>query len=242
MENTTFIALAQQANLRRQMDVVANNIANMNTTAYKGEEMMFIAHLVRSQGGASALGERISFPRDIATVRNLLEGPMVETGNPFDLAIHGEGYFAVQTEDGERYTRNGRFTLDETGRLINEQRQLVLSEGGQPFTFNSTEVNIRIARDGTVSTENGQIGRIRVVRFENPHDLRIVAGGLYATEQQPQAVEKPQVVQGMLEGSNVNPIREMTRMIEVHRTYESAKRLIDREDERIRKVATELLR
>ncbi len=109
METTTLIALSRQGGLRRQLDVVANNIANMNTTGFKGERMMFVEHLVKSQESGKLLGTKLSFARDIATMLDVSEGPMETTGNPLDLAITGEGYFVIQTENGERYTRNGRF-------------------------------------------------------------------------------------------------------------------------------------
>ena len=113
MENTSFIALSRQSALRRQMDVVANNVANMNTAGFKGERMMFVEHLVKSKGGEKILGDRLSYVRDISTMRDLSDGPLEKTGNPLDLAITGDGYFMVQTDVGNQYTRNGRFQLDE---------------------------------------------------------------------------------------------------------------------------------
>ena len=240
MENTSLIALSRQGTLRRQMDVVANNIANMNTTGLRGEKMLFIEHVVRSPGGEQIFGDRLAFVRDIATVRDLSEGPLERTGNPLDLALRGNGYFVVETEGGERYTRSGRFHLDEEGQLVNNHGHPVLSDGGEPFFFSTEDNEITISRDGTVATENGELGRLRVVTFENEQMLRVTAGGIYDTEERPDAVDSPDVVQGMLEGSNVEPIIELTRMIEVSRSYDAAKKFIDKEDERMRKVAREL--
>jgi flagellar basal-body rod protein FlgF len=235
MENTSFIALSRQGTLRRQMNVIANNLANINTTAFKGEKMMFIQHLVRSRGGERILGEKIAFVRDIATVRDTTEGPHEQTGNPLDVAIRGEGHFVVETENGARYTRNGRFQIDAAGRLVTQHGDPVLSTAG-PLFFTPEDGPITIARDGTISTENGQLGRLRIVRFENELELEAVSGGLYQTDQQPEDVANPNVVQNMLERSNIEPIIELTRMIDVHRAYNRAKTIVDAEDERIKKM------
>ena len=185
MENTSFIALSRQGTLRRQMSVIAHNIANMNTTGFKGEKMMFIQHLEKSRGGERILGEKIAFVRDIATVRDTSEGSLTKTGNPLDMALSGDGYFVVETEAGERYTRNGRFRLDEAGQLVNQQGDAVLSDGGQPFFFAPGDTEITVSRDGIITTENGALGRLRVVTFENQQELSASAGGLYSSEAQP---------------------------------------------------------
>jgi len=218
------------------MDVIANNIANMNTTGFKGEKMMFVEHIVRSKGGSKIGGERNSYVRDIATARDLSEGPAQQTGNPLDLAIKEDGYFVIGTEAGERYSRNGSFQLDPEGRLITRAGDPVLSEDGEPFFFSPEDKDITIANDGTISTENGALGRLGIVTFQNPHELKIVAGGLYSSTQAPQPADAPIVLQGMLENSNVQPIIEMTRMIEAHRSYSRIKDFIEKEDGRIKKM------
>ena len=240
MENTALIALSRQATLSRQMGIVANNIANMNTSAFKGEKMMFVEHLVKSRGGERLMRERLAFVRDIATVRDVTEGPLEETGNPLDVAVRGDGYMVVETDGGERYTRNGHMRLDETGQLVNKNGNPVLAVGDQPIFFGPEDTDITISRDGTISTNNGEIGRLKVVAFENPQTLRQTAGGLYRATEDPEEMEKPEVVQGMIEGSNVEPIIEMTRMIEVHRAYEGVKKLIEREDERQKKMLQQM--
>ena len=222
------------------MGIIAHNIANMNTTGFKGEKMMIIQHLEKSRGGERILGDKIAFVRDIATVRDTTEGHLVKTGNPLDLAIRGDGYFAVETAAGERYTRNGRFRIDEAGQMVNQQGNAVLSVGGQPFFFAPGDTEITVSRDGTITTENGALGRLRVVSFDNQQEMPASAGGLYSSENAPTDVAGPDVVQGMLESSNVQPIIEMTKMISVHRAYESVKRFIEREDERIKTMVEEM--
>ena len=240
MENTSLIALSRQSVLRRQMDIIAHNVANMNTTGFKGEKMMFIEDLVRSRGGDRTRFENLAFVRDIATVRDTREGPLNQTNNPLDLAVRGEGYFVINTEDGERYTRNGNFRLDETGKLVTQNGEPVASDSDQPFFFSPADREITISRDGSISTNNGPLGKLKLVKFENQQALRTIADGLYASDQQGEVLEGADVVQGMLEGSNINPINEMTDMITVQRAYEGAKLLIDRENERMQRAIREL--
>ncbi|MHA1597401.1 MAG: flagellar basal-body rod protein FlgF [Alphaproteobacteria bacterium] len=242
MESTAIIALSKQSVVRRKMSVIANNLANMNTTGFKGEKLMFIEHLVRSKGGTTIGGDKLRYVRDIATYRDLAEGPMAKTGNPLDLAISGDGFFVIGTGGGDRYTRGGNLQLDEEGQLVTRQGDPILSEDGDPFFFSPQDKNIDIAKDGTVSTENGTIGKLAVVTFENPQDMRIIAGGLYSTQQAPKELDEMKVMQGMLEQSNVNPIIEMTRMIQVSRSYASTKSFIEKEDERMKKTIQEYAR
>jgi flagellar basal-body rod protein FlgF len=224
------------------MDIVAHNIANMNTVGFKGQDMMFVEHLVKSPGGDKLLGNKLAYARDIATMINFNEGPIEKTGNPLDLAITGDGFFVVETPQGERYTRNGRLKLNDGGQLVNQNGQPVLSSTGQPFFLAPEDTQITVSRDGTISTNNGNLGKLKLVRFENPQQLKRTAGGLYSSEAPPVDVEQPSINQGMLEGSNIQPIFEMAKMIEIHRTYESVRSFIDREDERMRNMIREMSR
>lgn len=242
MENTLYVALSRQSSLRRQMDVVANNLANMSTHGYRGGKMMFVEHLVKSKGGETLLTPELAYTRDIATMTDTKPGAVETTGNPLDLAIQGEGYFVVQTPEGERYTRNGRLQLDNTGQLVNQLGQAVLADGGAPLIFAPEDTEIVISQDGTVSTNNGELGKLRVVRFENDQLLDRTSGAQFITTEQNPAidVETPTVLQGAVEGSNVEPIVEMANMIEVHRAYDSVKSFINREDERQRQMIRDL--
>jgi flagellar basal-body rod protein FlgF len=242
MENTTYVALSRQATLRRQMDVVANNLANMSTHGYKSGQMMFVEHLTKSKGGDGLLTPKLAYVRDIATMTDTKPGAIETTGNPLDIAIQGDGFFVIQTPEGEHYTRNGRLQLDNTGQLVNQLGQPILADGGAPLIFAPEDTEIVISKDGTVSTNNGELGKLRVVRFDNDQKLERTSGAQFTTtEDNPaQNVDSPTVLQGAVEGSNVEPILEMANMITVHRAYDSVKSFIEREDERQRSMIRDM--
>jgi flagellar basal-body rod protein FlgF len=239
MENSAYIALSSQGALKREMSVIANNIANMNTTAYKNESMMFVEHLVKSKGNQT-FSPRMSYARDVAQYQNLEEGPIKQTGNPLDIAIPGQGYFVIDTPEGQRFTRNGHFELNNEGKLVNLNNLALLSNAGTPFFLSPEDKDITISSEGIISSSNGQIGKIKIVNFEKPQNLQKEAGGLYSTEDQANDVPKPQIIQGALEGSNVNSISEITKMINVQRAYDNVKAFIDKEDARQKKMIQEL--
>lgn len=240
METTSYIALSRQAALRREMDMVANNMANLETPAYRRESMMFAEYLADTQDGDT--GE-LSFVQDIASVRDLKEGPMTRTEDPLDLALQGSGYFAVETEDGPRYTRNGSFQLNEDGEIVNSAGNPVLDVNGNPIALPETAGLVEVARDGTVSTEDGEIAQLRLVRFEDEQALQKRANGLYEAgdDQQVLPAEDVEVMQGMLEGSNVQGVLEMTRMIELVRAYQSAGKVGEDEHQRILRAVRTLV-
>jgi flagellar basal-body rod protein FlgF len=241
METTAYIALSRQGALRREMSTIANNLANMNTTAYKGERMMFVEHLTRSKSGDFIADQKLAFTRDVASYRNINDGPIEQTGNPLDVAIHGKGYFVTQAPDGtQQYTRNGNFRMDNTGQLVTQAGLPVLTDAGAPVFFAPEDTTIVISGDGTISTENGQLGKLQVVDFDNEMQLKRAANGMYTTDQAPIAMDRPELAQYALERSNVEGVLEMTRMIEISRKYKSIQDMLSKEDERIRKAITEL--
>ncbi|WP_340118625.1 flagellar basal-body rod protein FlgF [Pelagibius sp. 7325] len=236
MENAGYIALSRQMVLRREMDVIANNMANLNTPAYKGQSMLFVEYLETSDSG-----EKMSFVQDISLVRNLTEGQMTTTENPLDLAIAGDGYFEVETPVGTRYTRNGVFQLNAAGELVTSSGQRVLGEGGNPVVLPPNSRDVTVTRDGTISTDLGPVGRLSIVRFENEQAMVKLADGLYdADGQDPLPNEDAEVMQGMIEGSNVQGIIELTKMIETVRHYTSTGKLVNDEHERLRRAIQSL--
>jgi flagellar basal-body rod protein FlgF len=232
MENTSYIALSRQNALWRQLDVIANNMANSNTPGFKSEQMMFREFLVDTKSSDRATGSKLAYVQDTGLLRDTREGPLTKTDNPLDIAIHGDGYFQIETESGMRYSRNGHFRLDEGGMLVNSQGFAVMDKGDNPIIFAPNETKIAIATDGTVSTENGVVATLKVSRFENEQELRKAGDSLFETTQNPTTIDRPTIVQGMMEESNVQPVVEITKMTELLRQYQAVQNMIEKEHER----------
>lgn len=242
MENPIYIALSRQDALRRQMDVTANNVANLNTPGYKQQRMMFVEYLTPTGPAAGRQGKPLSMVKDMAVLRNLEDGPVSRTGNPLDLALDGRGYFVVETMDGPRYTRAGRFQLDAERRLVDAGGLPVLDDADRPIEIPQGAVDVAVSGDGSVSTELGPLGRIKVVGFEREQFMTELGGGLYTTDEPEIPAEGTRIVQGAIEGSNVQGIVEMTQMTEILRQYQSNQRLIEAEHERQRNAIGRLTR
>lgn len=243
MENPSYIGLSRQIVLERQMAVVANNLANMNTTGFKAETPLFVEYLNGPDRIGPRRGTEVSMVLDQGTVRDLREGTMEVTNNPLDVALRGEGYLMVETFAGPRYFRGGRLTVNAEGLLVNNAGLPVIGTGDVTIIVPDNAGALTIGRDGFITSENaGEVGQLRVVRFENENQLSAIGGGLYVTNQQPADAEDTQVVQGMLESSNVQPIVEMTRMIAVSRSYEATQNFIQNEHERQRTAIQQLIR
>lgn len=232
MENTSYVALSRQTALWRQLEMVANNMANANTPAFKAEQMMFTDYMVKSKSDNTPFGRQVSYVRDMGTLRDTREGPMTKTNAPLDVALHGDGYFTIDTPAGQRFTREGHFRLDENGMVVTASGYPVLQQNDTPIILAPNEAEVSIAGDGTVSTENGIIGKFKVVRFDNEQELREAGDGTYQTTADPIVADSANVSQGMLEDSNVQPVVEMTHMMTIMRNYQSIQNLIDNEHER----------
>ena len=223
------------------MDVIANNIANANTTGFKAERVLFtefiekMRHVDRFEGS-----NKISFTQDIGVFRNTDQGTLATTDNPLNFAIQGDGYFVVDTPEGNRYTRNGIFSLNADGEIVTDQGYPVLSDGDAPLVITAADATINVSRDGTVSADTGLVGRFQLVTFDNLQLLRKVANALYSTDQAPEAVEAPEILQGAIEQSNVTPVIELNRMIQLLREFEGVNQLMERENERSLKAMDKL--
>lgn len=222
MDNTLYISLSRQMTLRREMDVIANNISNSDTTGFKVESLMV---RTEAQAPAAMTGDPnpVKFVLDDGVARDFSQGALHQTNGAFDLAIEGKGFFKVDTPAGERFTRDGRFTLSPEGKLTTQGGDAVLGAGGD-IQVDPAKGPVAIAADGTVSQAGERIGKVAVFAFDDRSVLAKDQDNLLknVSNAQPTADTTSRVRQGMLEGSNVNPILQITRMIEVSRAYEGA--------------------
>jgi len=231
IENAQLISLSRQIALRRQMDVVANNMANINTTGFKGEQVLFEEYMMPGASHRDFMrpDQPLSYVQDWATRHDLAAGAVTQTGSELDVALMGEGFLAVDTPAGERWTRAGSLQVDAAGRLVDTSGNPVLGEGG-PIVFQPEETGIVIAEDGTISTSQGPKGRLRVVEFDNPQELTREGSNLFAGGT-PVEAQNTRVVQGAVERSNVSGVTEMAQMIRVQRAYESLVKLMSQQDD-----------
>lgn len=242
MENALLVGLSRQVALGRELDVIANNLANVSTTGFKARNSRFAEYLMpKARGDAfPAPDRRVGFVIDRGTALDTSSGAIEQTGNPLDVAIKGDAFFVVQTQDGERYTRSGAFQIDPTGQLVTNDGHRVAGEAG-PIQFGPTETGVAIAPDGTISTNLGVRGKIRLVRFDNIQSLSNEGANVYSsrTPAQPAGVQG-RLEPGALERSNVRAITEMTRLMEVNRAYTGIASMLSRMDETKRSTMAKL--
>jgi flagellar basal-body rod protein FlgF len=239
MENTIYVALSRQMALRSHMDIIANNVANMNTSGYRSQNMVFTEFVEKAER-EDATKDDLSFVLDYGHYQNTAPGPLKQTGHDLNAAIQGPGYFGVQTPDGVMYTRNGDFQINANGELSTGSGYLIADDGGGTLTIPRDASNIYISEDGAISTDEGEIGRLMVAEFENEQLLEAMGNGLYKSEAPAIEASNSTVKQGMLEGSNVNPVLEMTRMIDVLRSYQSTQNMLNGEHDRQRTMIRQL--
>ena len=232
MDNALRIGLSRQMALKTRMNVIANNLANINTAGFKRDTVhmeefrMPAAQMTELRGRDKAL----SYVHDRAVLNNMSAGSMKQSGNELDVAINGKGWFSVNTPAGERFTRNGEFKLNNEGTLVTNDGFPVQGTGG-PIAFGPNETQITIARDGTISSSEGVKGQLRVVNFNEEQNLNKEGFNLFKTDEQPTPVEQPNLMQGMVEGSNVKPVLELTTMIETTRAYVNQAQLLKKSEE-----------
>lgn len=244
MENAALIALSRQMTLRRQLDITANNIANADTTGFKVEELIVETEESRRARnlGVSGPGQ---FVLDQGLGRDFGQGAIRQTGRPLDVAIEGEGaFFRIGSVAGgpERYTRDGGFTTDAEGRLTTRDGLPVLDDGGAEIVLDMAQGEPTIGQDGTISQGGAVVGRLGVVRFDLLSVLSKDGDGLYRNTSNEQPADAPDVFvrQGMLEGSNVNTLNEITNLIEIQRAYESTARMIENVNDLSRRAVERL--
>ena len=226
MENQLYIGLSRQMALRRQLDVVANNVANMNTAGFRGERTLFEAAM---EAGGRKPTDRIAFTIDRSTYTDLRPGAFTETGNPYDVALDGDGFLSVQSPDGVRYTRDGRLRRDADGTLVGTNGYPVLDDGRRPIVIPSDSSTISIGSDGLLSADGNVIARIAVARFDNPQMLKQTGDLLFEPGEGMEARPAPdtRLVEGKVERSNVQGIVEIGRMMDLTRDYQAVTKMVD---------------
>lgn len=243
MDNSLLVSLSQQLASFRSMDVIANNLANASTPGFKRESARFEEYISQVRPAEDQTGmQSVSFVKDAGIFRDLSQGELSHTGARLDVALNGNGYFMVQTPAGMRYTRDGHFSLDANGQLVTSEGFPVQGDGG-PITITPDDGDINIGTDGTVSSVlNGnanQIGKLQVVDFADDTALTKEGSNLYSTTQLANPATAS-VQQGMLEGSNVQPVIEITRMIDVTRAYQMTATLSSSQEDLLRKAISQL--
>jgi flagellar basal-body rod protein FlgF len=230
MDNSFLVGLSAQRVLRQRMDITANNLANMSTSGFKTESLV-MRELTERPAMANDIPNEIDFVDAWMLQRDFSTGPLEQTGNPLDLAIEGEGFFVVQTPQGDAYTRDGRFTLNNAGQVVTHTGDVVMGAGG-PISVDPTGGPLSISREGTIEQDGAQLGTFRTVAFDTPGGLEKVGNNLWrATDEQPRAPVNSKIAAGFVEGSNVNAVTELTDMIEISRSYTAIANMITKQDE-----------
>jgi flagellar basal-body rod protein FlgF len=248
MENTLLIGLSRQTVLERQIDVVANNIANVNTAGFKADRSLFEEFLASGAHEDNFRGadRRVSYVQDRGTYHDISQGAVEQTKNPLDVAVDGSGFLTVQTAGGERYTKDGSMQISTTGQLVTASGDPVLGTSG-PIVLQPTDHDINISPDGTITVLEGAgrtdsiRGKLRLVSFADAQKMLKEGSNLYsAGEAAPVPDTKSTVQQGFIEKSNVNSVAEMSTMLEVTRAYQQIANMLQSESD-LHKSAIEKL-
>jgi len=210
------------------MQMVANNIANAATTGYRQEGLIFSEFVKTLEAG-----ESLSMARANTRNTSMMQGPLTQTGGALDMAIEGEGFFLIETPAGERLTRAGSFSLSAEGDLVTNDGFRVLDSGGAPIFVPPDSSDLGLSADGTLSSQGRPLAQIGLVQPAARTDLLREDGVMFRAPGGVEPVENPRILQGFLEGANVDPISEIARMIEVQRAYELGQRFLDAENERV---------
>lgn len=227
MENALYVGLSRQIVLQAQMDMVANNVANINTPGFRSQDLLFKEFVTDPKGQ----GPAYSMVGDYGQFVSSAPGPVQMTGGPLDVALNGPGFFEIATPQGPRYTRAGSFTMNSSGTIVTPSGETVSAGGGSGISIPADAREIVIDEKGNISTDKGIIGKISIVEFANTDQLIREGNGLYRApaNAQPQPAANTRATQGAIEGSNVQGVTEMTRMIGILRDYQSLQRMIQNE-------------
>jgi flagellar basal-body rod protein FlgF len=233
MENATTVALSRLVAQQRAMDVTATNLANANTPGFKTERTLFADWLSRQSGATTPRGgQQLTYTQDRATYREQAEGAVSNTANPLDLAIAGQGFFTVQSKAGPMLTRAGRFDLQSDGTIADADGDALLDTQGKPIKVAAADTVLTVSSDGTLSSQNGQLGKIGIVTPADPNRMQSQGDRLLSAQTPTTAVAQPKVVQGSLEQSNVEPIAETTNMMNQLREFQFVSQFVEGESQR----------
>jgi flagellar basal-body rod protein FlgF len=239
MENALLVGLSRQVAIGQELDMIANNVANINTTGYKADKTLFSEFLAPRAADQSFAGRdrQVSFVEDRGTFIDMAPGAVEHTGNPLDVAIDGNAFLVVQTPRGQRYTRNGALQINGAGQLVTSNGDLVLGNGG-PITFQNIDHDIVISGSGMITvregeaTQDSQRGTLQLVTFPNPQLLQKDGASTFTAPAGIVPNPAPagtRVVQGSIETSNVNGVAEMSRMIAITRHYTDIANILSQE-------------
>ncbi|MEM9434359.1 MAG: flagellar hook-basal body complex protein [Pseudomonadota bacterium] len=234
MSNSVYAALTRQSGLWQEMQSVANNIANSSTTGFRSEGLVF-AEYIRSTGPENP---SISMATAGAHATDYTQGVLSETGGTFDFAVEGEGFFQIETPAGLRLTRAGSFTPTPAGQLVTPDGYPLLDQGGAPVFVPGNAASISVAPDGTMSADGVPVAQIGLFIPAEGAEIRREDGVRFQVDGPLNPADQASVLQGFLEGSNVDPVAQVARMIEVQRAYEMGQSFLEKEDERLRSIMT----
>jgi flagellar basal-body rod protein FlgF len=230
MDNPGYVALTRQSGLMREMQVVANNIANMATTGFRREGVVFAEYVAATGPDDPSLSMGAAMGRSISPA----QGAISRTAGQFDMAIEGPGFFLVETPEGEALTRAGNFIRNDVGELVTPDGHRLLDAGGAPVFVPAQARAVSVAEDGTLSVDGDPLTRIGAWSPVDPTELSRQAGTVFRAPSGIEPIEEGRIIHGALEASNVNPVAEISRMIEVQRAYELGQSFLDAEDGRMR--------
>ncbi|MDQ2065298.1 flagellar hook-basal body complex protein [Xinfangfangia sp. CPCC 101601] len=230
MDAAGYTTLSRQSGLMREMQIVANNVANIATSGFRREGTVFAEHVFYLQSEPS-----LSVPHATGRVVDLTQAAITQTGGAYDFAIQGDGFFLIETPQGNQLTRAGSFTPNEAGELVTPDGHRLLDAGGAPIFVPAGAGPVAMARDGSISVQGQPLAQAGLWQPVDPLTLRHQSGTMFSADEI-ETVENPTILQGFLEESNVNPISEIARMIEVQRAYEQGQRFLEAEDARMRGV------
>tara|TARA_B100001989_G_scaffold252833_1_gene236467 strand:- start:420 stop:1139 length:720 start_codon:yes stop_codon:yes gene_type:complete len=230
MENSIYLALSRQMTLQTNMDIVANNVANMNTTGFRAQNVVFEEYISDPRYGDDPL----SFAYDRGEYQKTDPGSQEQTNNPYNVALNGPGFMGIQGPTGETvYTRDGNFQRSIDGTLVTMAGFPVMGQGG-PINIPDNSLELSIDERGVISNQDGELGQLMIVEFDNVQNLEAMGNNVYRSDDPSIPAENTMAAQGFLEGSNVKPVVEITRMIEILRDFQSTQKILQTEHDRLR--------